>query len=107
MIPKKAKEHLKSGACEIILSVGTDEMKKRRIDAIFQFAFAKLLFYFEWKECIKTVLSTKNRQIWTQHKAYIYEKNINNYVVQQHAKKYMWLENIDITTLQYDSFHAD
>ena len=60
MIPKKAKEHLKSGACEIILSVGTDEMKKRRIDAIleldpdyFQRRFNPVIAHFGSPECME------------------------------------------------------
>ena len=60
MIPKKAKEHLKSVACEIILSVGTDKMKKRRIDAIleldpdyFQRRFNPVIAHFGSPECME------------------------------------------------------
>lgn len=60
MIPKKVKEHLKSVACEIILSVGTDEMKKRGIDSIleldpdyFQRRFNPVIAHFGSAECME------------------------------------------------------
>ncbi len=68
MIPKKAKEPLKSVACEIILSVGTTVLKEQGVDSLleldpdhFQRRFNPVIAHFGSAECMEGWLrSTEN-----------------------------------------------
>ncbi len=68
MIPKKVKEPLKSVACEIILSVGTNVLKEQGVDSLleldpdhFQRRFNPVIAHFGSAECMEGWLrSTEN-----------------------------------------------